>query len=294
MFVTQKQLRGRKPLGLTLMSDLHIGAKNVDYKTMKADLDAARENGDRILINGDVMDLILPMDLKRFRMEALDSAVKRQHAVLNAEVEYAYEKLSPYADLIDMIGCGNHELAVEKHHSYDPIRALVYELNKLPGADVHYGGICGWVDYKVMDTRKNAPRDERSGTRWRYTIYYHHGAGGVAMVTKGMIQGNRMATWIEADLMWVGHSHNRIIDKTGVRVSLSAQGNEVMRPKDFVITGGYLTRPEPDTHAGFMAGKPKSASYAEEKNYPPQQPGCARVVVEFENGAKIGRVRIAA
>ena len=125
MFAAQKRIIiETKQLGLTLMSDLHIGAINVDYKALRSDLDRAREHGDRILINGDVFDAILLHDMKRFRAESLDERSRGRSNILNVVVKRAAEELAPYADLIDMIGCGNHEESVEKYHNYDPIQAL--------------------------------------------------------------------------------------------------------------------------------------------------------------------------
>jgi hypothetical protein len=41
-----------------------------------------------------------------------------------------------------------------------------------------------------------------------YRIKYHHGFGGGGPVTKGVIQFNRMKTWVEgADMIAMGHVH---------------------------------------------------------------------------------------
>jgi hypothetical protein len=290
MFITQKKFdanRGKKELTLTLMSDLHFGAPNVDYERMREDLEGAKQHGDRILLDGDVFDMILPGDMKRYVPEALDPRLQGRSEIINRVIDFGFEFLRPYAPLIDLMATGNHEESVQKYHHFDPVQALVYRLNQLPGTDIHYGGICGFMDYQV----KVPWAKGRSGTRWRYLIYYHHGAGGAALVTKGMIEFNRMETWLDCDLIWIGHKHNRILDATTKRVTLSANGHILERPFRAVMTGGYFTTGE-DTHASYMGGEPRKVNYAEWKNLPPQDTGGCRVIVPFLNNAGIGRVRI--
>jgi len=295
MFVASKRLLRKGEIAFTLMSDLHLGAPNVNYDSIHSDLEGARANGDRILLNGDIFDAILPTDKKRFRMEAIDEKLRGHSDILNRLVEQAFQELSPYADLIDLIAIGNHEESVEKYHSFDPVQALVYRLNQIPGADVRYGGISGFFDYRITEPRNTEAargRNNHGGDRWRYLIFYHHGSGGSAPVTKGIISFNRMETWVEADLLWVGHGHNKILDATTVRVTVSNNGNLIFRPCRAVMTGGYLWNHEPDTSEDYMAGGTKRVSYAESKNLPPQESGGARVIVPLLENAQIGRVRV--
>ncbi len=103
------QVKRTTEVGITLMSDLHLGAAHVDYKRIERDLREAKAAGDRILINGDVFDFILPSDHKRFSPDALHSRLRGRRDILNACLEWGTEFLAPYADQIDMIGIGNHE-----------------------------------------------------------------------------------------------------------------------------------------------------------------------------------------
>lgn len=92
-----------------LMSDLHLGASNVDYDRINQELADAKSRNSRILINGDLMDLILPKDHKRYVPDVLLDEIAGRRDVLNASVKFAVKILKPYAHLIDMIGMGNHE-----------------------------------------------------------------------------------------------------------------------------------------------------------------------------------------
>lgn len=102
-------LANKKPAGLRLMSDLHIGASHVDYKLIDREINDALEHNDRVLINGDLLDLILPKDAKRFQPDSPHPRIARRNDQVNAAIDWAVEILGPVAHLVDMLGLGNHE-----------------------------------------------------------------------------------------------------------------------------------------------------------------------------------------
>ena len=64
---------------------------------LKYDLDRMAEAECRIAINGDVFDFILPSDMKRFDLDALDRELLQQGVKpIDAAIEMAYEFLKPY------------------------------------------------------------------------------------------------------------------------------------------------------------------------------------------------------
>jgi hypothetical protein len=285
MFIVRKELpySVAEVSGLTLMSDLHIGAFNVDEEWIRGELNEARERGDRVNINGDVFDAILPKDAKRYKPEALHPRLHGISKVLDEQVDMAEELLAPYADLIDMIGMGNHESAVEKYHSTDLTARLIRRLNskvKTTGHEIQYGGYTGFIDYRFR-TKKGT-----GGSR-RLVIYYHHGAGGSAPVTKGMIDFARKAAWVDADVIWLGHKHNKISDTGAMRLSCPIDGDDpVGRQVVFVMTGSYMT-----TYTGPVKGK-RVASYASDFGMAPQAKGGARLTVKFHRKSGIERMRL--
>lgn len=59
MFVPRRTLTYNAPRDsyrIHLMSDLHIGAQNVDYKLMRKEIEACIKHDRRICVNGDVFD----------------------------------------------------------------------------------------------------------------------------------------------------------------------------------------------------------------------------------------------
>jgi hypothetical protein len=256
MIVTTRKVASKK-LGVLLQSDIHIGGRHVDYDLIKKELEYAREHNLRINVNGDVFDAILPGDRKRFRMSVLHPRLANcGDRLISEAVDWAVEIYGPYADLIDMIGVGNHEEAVVKHHHIDPVEMLVERLN----TDKHqiaHGGYSGWLCYRTKSRDLN--------------IQYHHGAGGGGPVTKGIIQFNRSNTWIEnADVVWRGHVHTKIYSKD--RVMYIDRGVVKFRDRLNIITGAYGDDQEIQTQADVRKTG-RHSSYAEERLLAPQGKG---------------------
>ncbi len=112
---------------------------------LKYDLERMAAANCRIGINGDVFDFILPSDLKRFDLDALDRELLQGGLKpIDAAIEMAYEFLKPYAHLIEFIGIGNHEAHVSKRHHIDVMSILLYRLNQLPNVEIKAGGWCGY------------------------------------------------------------------------------------------------------------------------------------------------------
>jgi len=264
------------------MSDLHIGAANADYDLIDKELREAKDNGDRININGDLFDMILPQDHKRFRPEVLCAHLRGRSNVRDATVDMGYEILKPIAKNIDMIGVGNHESAMEKYHSTDVISSVINMLNKLKGAKVRYGGYTGFIDYRFNNKGR--------GSSNRVIVMYHHGSGGSAPVTKGMIGFHRTATYVDSDIVWHGHKHNRLVDSTPLRMRCPREGDEaVFDQQVFIMTGGYMNYDSGQSHEDVMRDGRKS-NYAQDWGLPPQQKGGVRVLVKFHRKGGVEKI----
>ncbi len=272
-------------LGFQLLSDLHIGAPDVDYKLIEGELHDANGWDRRILVNGDIFDLILPKDQKRFQPSCLHKRLQGCNDVLNKAIDWGEEILGPYADRIDMIGSGNHETALEKHHGVDPILLLVDRLNhnlSRQGSDhrVHHGGYTGFLDYRFVPLGKAAlPSRNRKGQR--LVMFYHHGWGGGASLS-GAASDEQRSRWVEgASVVWLGHKHARMTADTR-RVSCPLQGHTpASREVRFVRTGSYQRPYHGQTQAGIHRSGRKGG-YASDAGLPPQGVGGAVVLVRFD------------
>ena len=61
-----------------LISDVHFGSSSLLKKALKSDLNRMAEAEAEIAINGDLWDFILPSDIKRFDLDALDRELLKQ------------------------------------------------------------------------------------------------------------------------------------------------------------------------------------------------------------------------
>lgn len=266
-------------VGLWLMSDLHIGAANVDYDLIKEELKNAASRRCRILVNGDVLDLILTKDLKRFTPHTLHPRLRGTSDIVGEAIEWAYEILSPYACFIDLIAAGNHEAAVVKYTSNDPLLQLVKKLEKTakrrnPKHVIHYGGYSGFVDYRFKPA---------SSKTVRYVVYYHHGQGGEAPVTKGIIDLYRKSAWVNADLIWEGHKHTKMSVPVQTMHCPVYGCQPVLKDVYHVRTGAYFQHLIGQDQRSIRAsGYP--CSWPVEKGFAPSRQGGVAVWLNFSDG----------
>lgn len=269
-------------IGFTMMSDLHIGAVNVDYALIKKELEEARKARDRININGDIFDFILPGDRKRYTADVLHPRLMNAGKdIIGAAIKWGVELLGPYADLIDMIGCGNHETSIDKYHSFDPISDLIEKLQPLRTNKehiIHHGGYSGFIDYRLRRKTGDSQNGKHGSGACRLVIFYHHGWGGSAPVTKGMIDFNRKDTYVDSDVIWMGHKHNRFTSHVRkLSCPISGEGPAV-RECRHIMTGSYS-----DTYIGQTQKSVwkhgRRASWAADCGFAPQGKGGARLLV---------------
>lgn len=282
MFIIRKRLpyKVSEPTGVFFCADFHIGSSAVDYTFLIEELARAGEYGDRICIFGDTFDAIVPQDHKRYKPEALHQRVSMTSNVLDEQLDWAEEILRPHANLIDVIGLGNHEKSVEKYHGTDLTARLIRRLQRAVTSDGHiisYGGYTGFMDYRFSRISDGKHCDTR-----RLVIYYHHGGGGSAPVTKGMIDFARKSSFIDSDVVVLGHKHNRIADTGAIKLSCPQHGDEpLMRQQIFVMCGSYM-----DTYKAGRGG------YASDWGLAPQAKGGARLLIHFERKSGIKRMEL--
>jgi hypothetical protein len=255
-----------------LMSDLHYGHPNADKRRIRADLDAARKMGARVLINGDVFDGIQKRD-KRYSPSQLDKAVQGRDDLGKALVEMVGKELAPYADIIDVIGIGNHEEAWTRQTSTCLVGLLLDRLNAelaVQGTEhrIRHGGIQGYIRTKF----RLQYGGKHSGTVC-HDLLYQHGAGGDAPVTKGAIDANRRLVCFDYDCLTFGHKHNKTEGEDAF-LYLSPTGKLRQRERIYIQTGSYLWNYKRTTQ-----DDPLRYSYAESGHHSPKPLGAKFLVL---------------
>jgi predicted phosphodiesterase len=192
-------LRAGQSQWFLLSSDRHWDNPTSDHSLQRKHLQEAKERGAGII---DCGDLFCAMQ-GRYDPRSSKSDVRPEHAkgdYLDALVETAGEFFRPYAANFIQIAQGNHEASILKRLETDLTTRLVERINTLEKTKIHRAGFSGWVVFRV-----NLHGREYQTRR----IAWHHGYGGDAPVTKGVIQTNRMAVYLpDADFVLTGHTHN--------------------------------------------------------------------------------------
>jgi UDP-2,3-diacylglucosamine pyrophosphatase LpxH len=185
------------PKKVLLISDVHWDNPKCDRDLLRKHLEQAKEIGADILLNGDTFCLMQgAYDPRKSKSDIRPEHNKANY--LDAVVNDAIEWFSPYAHLIKVVGYGNHETAILKRQETDVIDRFVFGLNSANNTNVQVGGYGGWIVYSF----------NRANSTKAYRIKYFHGSSGGGVVTRGVIQFNRMAAMVEnADMVWMGHVH---------------------------------------------------------------------------------------
>lgn len=179
-----------------LCSDVHWDNPYCDRDLFRRHLEQAKERGAGVLCIGDFYCAMQGKWDKR----GDKSALRPEHAegdYLDALVSTAATWLEPYRENIVQLCDGNHETAILKHHETSLLARLCDRLG------VEHGGYAGFV-------RMLFARGDNKGHRTKRTLYYHHGSGGDAPVTHGVIGTNRRGVQLRnVDIVASGHNHNQ-------------------------------------------------------------------------------------
>lgn len=179
---------------ITPLSDLHMESAAFPTDDFLALMHTRNKEhiSHRAFIIGDVADLVVPVDTKRFRMSVSRQSTRDDWA--NEAVEVITKEILAANTKIDMVSPGNHEDEFLKRHGTDITSMIAYALRAQRGA------YSGYIRYRLKD-----PSGRVLGEP--FTIAYHHGAWG-GRVIKGF-SGAR--DWFRGFQGWhmalFGHNH---------------------------------------------------------------------------------------
>lgn len=262
---------GNKSHLLFVSSDLHIDSIGCNRDIMLADLEEAKKRDAEILLFGDIFDAMQGRFDPRRSLDDLRPEYRRSD-YYDFVVKDVAEILKPYAEHILLITPGNHETAVLKNASLSLIDRLVYTMNLEYGAHILQGGYGGWARFLF--------HNGAHGKRTSVKLKYHHGFGGDAPVTRGVIHTNRQSVYIKnADIVVNGHNHNAYYVPI-VSESLSDLGKVVFSTTHHVRTPGY----KQDYGDG-------SKGWAVEKGMVPKPLGGAFIGIEIVTGGRVTDIK---
>ena len=228
---------GNKRQDILLMSDVHFDSPECDRKLFKRLLNEALERNAKIMFFGDFFDMM---------GGKYDPRTNKGHIRIEYQVADYFDEvirdaakfLEPYKNNIVFFGMGNHEYSVVKRHEFNPLRQLVRELN----IDADLGNYTGYMKLFYSGSTK--------GNGKGYDLYWTHGSGGNAPVTKGMIGVNRKASAIDADIFVSGHIHQGWV-APHTRMKLNSMGNIEYYDQTHIQLGTFKDQGEWESSKGF-------------------------------------------
>jgi Icc-related predicted phosphoesterase len=229
--VHELQIEGRETK-IAMLSDLHWDNPKCDRDLLKKHLDYCKEHNIPVMVNGDFFCLMQGRGDNRRNK----SDIRPEHnnaKYLDSIVTTAVEWFEPYADILTVIGYGNHETGIIKWQETDILQRFVDLLNLKCNSNVQTGGYGGWFIVKMIDSTKILS----------IKIKYFHGSGGGGVVTKGALNLTRALEMYEGcDVYTMGHIHENSA-RNDVRDTLSHnayKGYYVKhKPIHLMITGTY-------------------------------------------------------
>tara|TARA_Y100000310_G_scaffold271436_1_gene285935 strand:+ start:3863 stop:4816 length:954 start_codon:yes stop_codon:yes gene_type:complete len=199
-----------------LRSDVHHDSTHCNRTLEKKHLEEVIERNALVFDFGDCYDVMQGRFDRRSSKDDLREEYK-QGDYLDALVSDFTKYYTPYAKHFGMVSMGNHETAILKHHETNLTERLVDRLNVKTGSNIHVGGYSGWIRFNVKYGATEVGRSKDGYKRKGHetggiNLWYHHGYGGDAPVTKGTIQTARQAVYLpDAHVCVTGHTHNEFI-----------------------------------------------------------------------------------
>lgn len=232
-------LKAGQTTKLGLFSDEHIDSPDCDIETLRKHLAFCIKDGRAIISNGDLFDAILLKDQKR----AVNHLMEQGDNQINTKLQKVAEFLDPFKNNIIMIGRGNHEESILKYSGIDLIQMLVLMLNADKKSNIQVGNYANFIRF--------AWKNSQDKQALNYDIYMHHGAGANAPITKGMLDFSRIARGVNADLIWIGHKHNSLIDASDPIVYIDNNGEVRIKNRQCIQTPSYQKGRSIDYNVNF-------------------------------------------
>ncbi len=203
--ITQKQedvhymdtmLGDKERKRILILSDVHYDSKECDRRLLTMHLNQAKEIGAPVIIIGDWFDSMRSTGDRRMTHGAREGLDRLDY--LDALVDESARYLEAYKENVVLITQGNHESAMMRHHNTNLTARLANRIG------IEYGPYRGWIICSCFRAKGKHSNNLK--------IYYDHGSGGSAPVTRGVIKTNRRAVMLpDADIVISGHIHERWI-----------------------------------------------------------------------------------
>lgn len=205
-----------KSIYILPIGDMHIGSKAFRQEYVDQALMFAKKhrNRCRIILMGDL--------LENATKTSVGKGVYDEEYPTQKQYENAVKIFKPYADLIDGIVIGNHEMRIVKDTSFEILEEFAHRI----GVHDKYLGFEGMVNFALGDMT--------------YSAHVWHGASGGATEGGAVNALLKMRDRSISHIYLMGHTHKLMSLKRSV--NLPARGSDETRLMEmtFVNTGSSL------------------------------------------------------
>ena len=204
-----------KELRVYCLNDLHFGSEAVDmelWDKIKKDIRKHYDHA-RILIAGDVIECATKIS---------KGDIYKQLMSPEEQIEFVANELKEFADLIDAVVIGNHDVRLKDETSIDPMLYLC----RLLGIEDKYMGYECVVGF--------------SWNKCFYSVQMHHGSGGAS--TLGAIV-NKMKKMRKSncDVMYIGHHHTEVAHPY-IEYQIDPYNHKLQKRKRWLLCGNTITK----------------------------------------------------
>lgn len=227
---------------IAFLSDVHWDSVHCDRNRLKRDLQEARKRGAIVHLVGDIFDFMQG----RYDPRGHKSAVRPEFGVDNYFQEVLKKAAKWFAQFCKqmIISGGNHESNILKRQEIDVLELFATYL-RAEGVEVLVGDYAGWTQVAIQ-----RPDGGCRNTAW---IQWHHGKGGGAKRSKGVLQVDlNQRENPDAHLSVEGHIHEKWMVPVTIR-RINRISRKVSRMRTVHLQCGTYKQMNPN--AGWEAEK---------------------------------------
>lgn len=188
------------------ISDVHYDSMKCDRPRLVRHLNEAKAIGADVFVFGDWFDLMQGKYDPRGTYSDLRPEYK-SITYLDDVIDDSYEFLKKHPH-VRFLGRGNHETNIEKRLHTSPLDRLA-SLLRHDKHDINVGGYAGYLKFRLTKPNGHARRTS--------LVHYHHGYGGNAKRSKGVLEVDLdSAQFPDASVIVRGHTHQKWYVPTSV------------------------------------------------------------------------------
>jgi hypothetical protein len=248
------------------LGDIHLGNIGCDIKKLTKIITWIKETPRTFWIGtGDYTECI-NIDDPRFDELSVDPDYRLRgiSRLITQQMRDIVALLRPIQNKCIGLVSGNHEETIRLRYKRD----IMYEIAERLHLQHLLLGYDGWI--RLQFIRKPSTTIKlRNTSHTSYTIYISHGFGAARKSGAKVNRLEDFTTFMDADIIILGHEHKKIIAPPVIKLYLTQEGNLSYRKQIALMAGSFLR--------GYVEN---ATTYIEKKGYPPSDLGVVKIMLK--------------